>query len=147
MNMGITYKKAGVDISEIKKSQRAIGKLIEYIPGVAAIQNVLAHLNNLWEFFDKIELMVDQFIEEVKQKIEAEILKVEDKAREKLAEHGVPQNHLEGVMSHLTPMLSELRNNWWEMVKQGLWEMIWPIPGVWSDIKSTAFINAANSAV
>jgi len=29
MNMGITYKKAGVDISEIKKSQRAIGKLIE----------------------------------------------------------------------------------------------------------------------
>ena len=27
--MGITYKKAGVDISEIKKSQRAIGKLIE----------------------------------------------------------------------------------------------------------------------
>jgi phosphoribosylformylglycinamidine cyclo-ligase len=29
MNMAITYKKAGVDISEIKKSQRAIGKLIE----------------------------------------------------------------------------------------------------------------------
>ena len=27
--MAITYKKAGVDISEIKKSQRAIGKLIE----------------------------------------------------------------------------------------------------------------------
>ena len=27
--MVITYKKAGVDISEIKKSQRAIGKLIE----------------------------------------------------------------------------------------------------------------------
>ena len=26
--MGITYKKAGVDISEIKKSQNAIGKLI-----------------------------------------------------------------------------------------------------------------------
>ena len=29
MDMAITYKKAGVDISEIKKSQRAIGKLIE----------------------------------------------------------------------------------------------------------------------
>ena len=29
MGMAITYKKAGVDISEIKKSQRAIGKLIE----------------------------------------------------------------------------------------------------------------------
>ena len=27
--MTITYKKAGVDISEIKKSQRAIGKLIK----------------------------------------------------------------------------------------------------------------------
>ena len=27
--MAITYKKAGVDISEIKKSQRVIGKLIE----------------------------------------------------------------------------------------------------------------------
>ena len=26
--MGITYKKVGVDISEIKKSQNAIGKLI-----------------------------------------------------------------------------------------------------------------------
>ena len=26
--MVITYKKAGVDITEIKKSQRAIGKLI-----------------------------------------------------------------------------------------------------------------------
>ena len=27
--MAITYKKAGVDITEIKKSQRAIGRLIE----------------------------------------------------------------------------------------------------------------------
>ena len=27
-NMAITYKKAGVDISEIKKSQKAIGRLI-----------------------------------------------------------------------------------------------------------------------
>ena len=27
--MTLTYKKAGVDISEIKKSQRAIGRLIE----------------------------------------------------------------------------------------------------------------------
>ena len=32
--MTITYKKAGVDISEIKKSQRAIGKLIESTHGL-----------------------------------------------------------------------------------------------------------------
>ena len=34
MDMAITYKKAGVDISEIKKSQRAIGKLIESTHGL-----------------------------------------------------------------------------------------------------------------
>ena len=37
-----------------------------------------------------------------------------------------PANHWDGIWSHLAPKLDYLAANWWTVIKQTLWHMIWP---------------------
>jgi len=37
-------------------------------------------------------------------------------------------HHLEGIMRHLEPKLVYLATNWWEVIKQTGWDMLWPWP-------------------
>jgi len=40
-------------------------------------------------------------------------------------------------MKYLSPMFADLRDNWWNMIKDGIMDLIWPIPGVLGDITSS----------
>src|SRR5262249_30205377 len=53
--------------------------------------------------------------------------------------------HGEGVWRHLEPKLEYLANNWWEVLKETAWNLIWPWPAVgkdlsqiWDHVKSAA---------
>lgn len=37
-----------------------------------------------------------------------------------------PVNHWDGIWSHLEPKLRYLGANWWTVIKQTLWHMVWP---------------------
>jgi hypothetical protein len=37
-----------------------------------------------------------------------------------------PPDHWEGIWSHLKPKLDYLSANWWTVIKQSLWHLIWP---------------------
>lgn len=114
-----------------------ISRLADYFSdGVQEIVNILNSLKEMWDFFTAVmgELK-DQLIEGIRSHIEGLIAETEAKAREKLREQGVPESHWDGILSHLNPMLAHFKENWWDMVKQGLWEVVWPIPGVWGDVK------------
>lgn len=37
-----------------------------------------------------------------------------------------PADHWDGIWSHLKPKLDYLAANWWSIIKQSLWHMIWP---------------------
>ncbi len=41
---------------------------------------------------------------------------------------------LDGIYRHLSPKLTYLFNNWWEVLKSAGWDLIWPWPGVKTDL-------------
>ncbi|MDZ8055684.1 MAG: DUF4157 domain-containing protein [Aulosira sp. ZfuVER01] len=48
---------------------------------------------------------------------------------------GSAQKHIKGVLRHLDKALEHLKNNWWEEVKKTGWNLLWPWPAVWKDLK------------
>ncbi len=113
-----------------------LGSLLQYVPGIGHIIDVLDKIKKIWAFFDTVIAAIDEITNQIKQKIQEEIEKVQSKAEQALIDHGVPPSHVAGVMAHLNPMLDELSENWWKMVKDGLWDLVWPLPGVWTDVQA-----------
>jgi hypothetical protein len=100
-----------------------------------AVSGTLDMISKVWDFFDKIAEKGKEVIEAIRSWMQTRIDAVEAKAKEKLEEQGVPESHWDGVMSYLQPMLESMAANWWDAIVEGLWELIWPIPGVWADIQ------------
>ncbi|OUL32591.1 DUF4157 domain-containing protein [Nostoc sp. 106C] len=48
---------------------------------------------------------------------------------------GSAQKHIKGVLRHLDKALEHLKNHWWEEVKKTGWNLLWPWPAVWKDLK------------
>ena len=66
------------------------------------------------------------------------IAQIPDKARS-LARNAItfsepPEGHLEGIWRHLEPKLTYLADNWWEVLKETGQELLWPWPGVATDL-------------
>ena len=68
-----------------------------------------------------------------------------------------PANHWDGIWAHLEPKLSYLAANWWTVIKQMLWHMVWPFAedsplwkdasDLWKTIKlAWADITAGNTS-
>ncbi|MEO7309502.1 MAG: DUF4157 domain-containing protein, partial [Chitinophagaceae bacterium] len=74
-------------------------------------------------------------INEIKKSIGGLVAKVEPAARAaiQLVLGKKNAHHLEGIMRHLVPKLSYLATNWWEVVKETGWEMLWPWPAFGRD--------------
>ncbi|BAY07540.1 eCIS core domain-containing protein [Calothrix sp. NIES-2098] len=48
---------------------------------------------------------------------------------------GSAQKHIKGILRHLDKALEHLKNHWWEEVKKTGWNLLWPWPAVWKDLK------------
>jgi len=46
-----------------------------------------------------------------------------------------PPDHLDGIWRHLESKLEMVGAQWWEILKNALWELVWPLPGVWKELK------------
>jgi len=45
-----------------------------------------------------------------------------------------PQKHLAGIWRHLEPKLEYFGTNWWDVIKETAWDLVWPWPGVGKDL-------------
>jgi hypothetical protein len=43
--------------------------------------------------------------------------------------------HLQGILRHLDKGLEHLKNHWWDELKKVGWNLLWPWPAVWQDLK------------
>ena len=52
------------------------------------------------------------------------------------AKRHVPESqHLAGVLRHLEKGLAYLKDHWWDELKKVGWNLLWPWPAVWGDLK------------
>jgi hypothetical protein len=51
--------------------------------------------------------------------------------------HVPASQHLAGVLRHLDKGLTYLRDHWWDELKKVGWNLLWPWPAVWGDLKAT----------
>ncbi len=49
--------------------------------------------------------------------------------------HVSASEHIKGILRHLDKGLEHLKNHWWEELKKVGWNLLWPWPAVWSDLK------------
>jgi hypothetical protein len=49
--------------------------------------------------------------------------------------HVPASTHLKGIWRHLTAGLDHLKSSWWEELKKVGWNLLWPWPAVWGDLK------------
>ncbi len=106
-------------------------KLLIPGPVKSAIKNILA-------IYELIQFLLNEaaaIFQEIKDWFQARINETEDKAREELIGRGVPPSHLVGIWFYMQPMLTSLYETWWDSIKEGFWDLIWPIPGVWDEIQ------------
>jgi len=105
------------------------------IPGFIAVKVALRSALEVLKLIQYVIDNQDRIIEEIKGFIEARLDEVasivEARLREALAL--VSGEHLEVIwQGYVWPMLVHLKDNWWETVKAGLWEQIWPFEGITS---------------
>ena len=43
--------------------------------------------------------------------------------------------HIKGILRHLEKGLEHLKNHWWDELKKVGWNLLWPWPAVWGDLK------------
>jgi len=56
--------------------------------------------------------------------------------------------HIKGIIRHLGKGLSHLKDHWWDELKKVGWNLLWPWPAVWGDLKDIwKEIKAAWSAI
>jgi hypothetical protein len=113
--------------------------------GVNKVQEVYAFLKKAWEIIKNPDAVIDA----IHESLNGIVGQVADRARG-LARNAItfsppPEKHVQGIWRHLEPKLEYLAANWWEVLKQTAWDLLWPWPGVgkdleeiWQHIKSSA---------
>jgi Domain of unknown function (DUF4157)/HNH/ENDO VII superfamily nuclease with conserved GHE residues len=105
------------------------------IPGFIAVKVALRSALEVLKLIQYVIDNQDRIIEEIKSFIEARLDEVVPivEARFKEVLGFVDSRHFEVIwQGYVWPMLVHLKDNWWETVKAGLWEQIWPFEGITS---------------
>ena len=114
--------------------------------GVKVLERVGSFLVGAWHVIEnpqplinEIQTSLSKLISAIPAQAEALVQKALKNVGAKLKEHG------EGVWRHLEPKLEYLAKNWWDVIKQTAWTLIWPWPAVkkdlsevWDHVKSAA---------
>jgi Domain of unknown function (DUF4157)/HNH/ENDO VII superfamily nuclease with conserved GHE residues len=117
--------------------------LVTYISKIESVRNFL---KGAWVIIQNPNIVLDpikQAIGDMVNKIPAEARRLADAAAAKVGAAG--KRFIEGIWRHLGPKLNYLAKNWWSVIKETAWTLIWPWPSVgkefseiWGHIKSGA---------
>ncbi len=104
--------------------------------GIQKLDSVRAFLHGAWKLMQNPGLIFDG----IRMSLGGMVAKIPDKARE-IARGAITfsdplKEHLDGIWRHLEPKLAYLAGNWWQVIKEAAWDLLWPWPGVWEDMKT-----------
>jgi hypothetical protein len=85
-------------------------------------------LQNPQPLIDGIQKEIGKMMAAIPAYVEGLIKKALQAVGAKAKEHG------EGVWRHLEPKLDYLAKNWWDVIKQAGWNLLWPWPSVGKDL-------------
>lgn len=85
-------------------------------------------LQNPQPLIDGIQKELGKLIAAIPAYVESLVKKALQAVGKKAKEHG------EGVWRHLEPKLAYLAKNWWDVIKQTGWNLLWPWPAVGKDL-------------
>jgi Domain of unknown function (DUF4157)/Pretoxin HINT domain len=116
---------------------------LRIIPGYSQLLKAVAKLEEFKSFLKGAwQVMQDpsQLIEAIKTSFGIYITQVPIRAYT-LTKNAITfseplQEHLDGIWRHLGPKLDDLANNWWTVLKEAGWDLLWPWPGVWEDLQA-----------
>ena len=117
---------------------------LSILPGFDSLIMTLQVTLKMYRFIEYVIKNKEKIIGEIKAYIEKKLDQVEPALKEKLRSAFGPVDHRHFVAvweAHLLPMLKHLKDNWWETIKDTLWEQIWPFEG----LTSITAINPADS--
>jgi hypothetical protein len=118
------------------------------VSGVKRVQQVYGFLKGAWQVISDPDAVVSA----IRDSITAMMSPIPDQIRA-LAQKAItfsdpPEGHLMGIWRHLEPKLEFIGANWWEILKQTAWELVWPWPGVRKDLGEIwEHIKAAGSDI
>lgn len=128
---------------------------LQMIPGYSLVAGIVAKLPGLraflstaWEVMQNPSIVLDA----LQAALGGLIAEIPGKARaltRAAITFSEPRpDHLEGIWRHLEPKLDYLAGNWWEVIKQTGWDLLWPWPGVAKNFGEIwDHLNAAGSAL
>jgi hypothetical protein len=121
-----------------------------------ALADLVALLEKIGPFIEgaqRVQDNPDAVIDGLKASIGAMIAEVPGRAyaalEEALSRAGATaKRHFDGVWRHLSQGLEHLKTSWWEEVKKLGWNLLWPWPAVWKDLKQIwDLIGVAGTAI
>lgn len=118
------------------------------LAGVDKAQGVHGFLKGAWDLLQNPEPILAAIREALSPAMSA----IPDTARS-LAQKAItfsdpPEGHLMGIWRHLEPKLEYLGASWWDILKETAWDLLWPWPGVGTDLgKVWDHIKGAAGAV
>ena len=114
---------------------------VRMIPGytlfakaASKLQDVYAFLKGAWELVqdpDRITSAIRDGLAPMMSEISGRSRELVEKA---LSSSPTLRKHLAGIWRHLGPKLEEFGANWWDMLKQTAWELVWPWDGLGKDL-------------
>jgi hypothetical protein len=105
------------------------------VGAVVKLEGVRSFLRGAWRIMQDPGLVIDA----IKEALGGLVAQIPERARAIVRQAitiGEPfQEHLEGIQRHLEPKLAYLADNWWEVIKEAGWDLLWPWPGVLDDLQ------------
>jgi hypothetical protein len=109
--------------------------IVSFIPGIDSVIMALQAALSIYKFIKYVIDNKDKIIAEIQKYIEQKLDEVEPQVKEKLQQAlgFLDHRHFIAIwQAHLLPMLQHLKDNWWQTIKDTLWEQIWPFEGLTS---------------
>jgi hypothetical protein len=95
-------------------------KLIGFIARIGPIiKRITDLINDPTPVFEQIKLFIAPLIDQVS----GQVYTIAERA---ITFSPPPKNHWEGIKAKLLPKLDYLKSNWWQVIKNTAWTLIWP---------------------
>ncbi len=109
--------------------------LVGYLPGFSTFQSTArmlegfsALLETAWDIYQD----PSPYVNAIKEKLGQMVITSSD-AASTTATAVVSNEYVDCIMRHLTPKIDYMLANWWPILKEMGWELLWPWPGVAED--------------
>lgn len=128
---------------------------LEMLPGHSLVAGLISKLRPVedflrgaWRVMENPDYVVEQILASFGELVGRVPQRARDIAVDAVTFSTPSEEHLAGITRHLEPKIEYLKENWQNVLKATAWDLLWPWPGVWEDLKLIwGFVESAASNV